>query len=255
MVYHGIRKQEIPVTGQVFPYPSRKQWTLEREQTSWKLKRIQEPQKPLGSGARGRTRPRLQVQQPDPQLKSRSQSPQRRPARGQEGWLPPPLCQGGSGAGVEQGAEAEPTRTHPAGCSPLYCAGTHGSGLVQNQLLDRADDGRGGRGHGRSNRQPHRGDTGRGAGCDSRRTAPKVSERGRSGPHRQRLSQTTQARGSVAGPGTCVLPRRKSRAPSLMRAREKTAERPSLSFIWSLCKDGRCEIGLFLLTRPSQFAG
>lgn len=71
-------------------------------------------------------------------------------------------------------------------------ADTHSSGLVEHQLLDRADDGGSGRGHGSSQWRPHYRAPGRGPGRDSGRTVP--GDRGRrlcraSSPDPQRKSK------------------------------------------------------------------
>lgn len=52
-------------------------------------------------------------------------------------------------------------------------ADTHSSGLIQHQLLDRADDGGSGRGHGSGQERPHHWAAGRGSGRDTLRGRPR----------------------------------------------------------------------------------
>lgn len=66
-----------------------------------------------------------------------------------------------------------PTPTRPLSSPHPTGLGTHSSSLVQNQLLDQADYGGGGRGHGRANGGAPQQALGHSLGCSSLGTAPK----------------------------------------------------------------------------------
>lgn len=112
----------------------------------------------------------------------------------------------------------DPTATPPpppaARSSRPVCpatADTHSSGLVEHELLDRADDGSSGRGHGSSQWRPHYRAPGRSPGRDSCRTVP--GDRGRRlcrarSPEPAEKNQSRSAKALVAAAAGCFrIPR------------------------------------------------
>lgn len=132
----------------------------------------------------------------------------------------PPSCGAGRGGG-DAGCclcPSIPQRPHPhppaARSSRPVCpatADTHSSGLVEHELLDRADDGSSGRGHGSSQWRPHYRAPGRSPGRDSCRTVP--GDRGRRlcrarSPDPAEKNQTRSAKALAAAAAGCFrIPR------------------------------------------------